>query len=150
MDNERIKCGPKREWGQSLVEFALASVLIALTLAGLIDLGRAYFTKIAITDAAGEGAAFAAYSPNCIYDTGWGACADPDNVDYRVRHASENGLVDWNNVTVGTIVSPQGLISGSVITVTVEYDFQLITPFISAIVGNDLLRIGASAAQPIQ
>jgi Flp pilus assembly protein TadG len=146
-DNRRFE---KSELGQSLVEFALISVIIALTLAGILDLGRAYFAKIAITDAAAEGAAFAAYSPNCIYATGWTACDDPNNVTYRVQHASESALVDWNAVTVGTIVSPDGLVSGSTITVTVQYDFQLLTPFISSMVGDDWLIIAAEAAQPIQ
>ncbi len=139
-----------REQGQSLVEFALVGIILAMTLAGLVDLGRAYFANVAITDAAAEGATFAAYSPSCIYDTGWSACTDPNNVTYRVRHATESPLVDWQNVQVGSIVSPQGLVSGSVITITVDYGFPLLTPFIGTLVGTDTLHIRALAAQSIQ
>ncbi len=138
------------EFGQSLVEFVLGSVILALTVAAIVDLGRAYFVKIAITDAAAEGAMFAAYSPNCLYDTGWASCADPNNVTYRVKHASDSRMVDWNSVQVATMAGTEGLVAGSNITVTVNYPFTLITPFISGMVGSDILQIRASAVQSIR
>lgn len=146
-ENRKSKKG---ELGQSLVELALSSVILALTLAAIVDLGRAYFVKIAITDAAAEGAMYAAHSPNCLYNTGWASCADPNNVTYRVKHASKSRLVDWNLVEVGTMIGDQGVVSGSNITVTVQYPFTLITPFISGMVGSDLLQIRASAVQAIR
>jgi len=137
------------ELGQSLVEFTLIAVLLAMTLAGIADLGRAYFAKIAITDAAGEGAVYAAFNPLCVSSASGAGCADPRNITYRVQHASESPLVDWNNVTVGVIYPPV-IASGQNITITTSYGFTLITPFISNIVGGDVLNITAQAAQQIQ
>ena len=50
----------KKESGQSLVELALSMTLLLILLAGVVDLGRAFFTYIALRDAAQEGASYAA------------------------------------------------------------------------------------------
>ena len=46
----------RSERGQSLVELALVLPLLILLLAGTVDLGRAFFSYIVITNAAQEGA----------------------------------------------------------------------------------------------
>ncbi len=46
----------KHRDGQSLVEFALVLPLLILIVAGMFDLGRAFFSLITITNAAREGA----------------------------------------------------------------------------------------------
>ncbi len=48
----------KKGRGQSLVEFALVLPLLALIVLGALDLGRAFFTLIVITNAAREGARY--------------------------------------------------------------------------------------------
>ena len=47
--------------GQSTVEFALASVVIVLLLAGIMDVGRAFFYSVALQNAAREGARHGAW-----------------------------------------------------------------------------------------
>jgi Flp pilus assembly protein TadG len=136
----------RSELGQSLVEFTLTSMFLAIVLVGIIDLGRAFFARIAITDAAGEGALFASYQPTCITSSN---CADPNNVIYRVRHATESPLVDWNKVAV-QVEMPNGTSPGSTVIVRVSYNFALITPFISNIVGGSTIVIRTDAAQMIQ
>jgi hypothetical protein len=44
----------KAQKGQSLVEFSLGLVFLLIIVSGLIDLGRLYFTHVALEDAAGE------------------------------------------------------------------------------------------------
>lgn len=46
----------RRRSGQSLVEFALVVPIIVLLFAGIVDLGRAFYYQIGVTDAAREGA----------------------------------------------------------------------------------------------
>lgn len=139
--------GREAERGQSLVEFTLVALFLVLVLMGILDLGRAFFAKIAITDAAGEGAIYAALNPRCVTDTG-GACGGSNNVVYRVRHASESALVNWNDVQV-EVIAP-AMTPGNEVTVRVEYNFPLITPVIASIVGSDILVIEAEAVQTIQ
>ncbi len=58
----------KRWDGQSMVEFALILPLLVLIVAGLFDLGRAFFAYIVISNAAREGARYATL--NADYMTG--------------------------------------------------------------------------------
>jgi Flp pilus assembly protein TadG len=46
----------KRQSGQSLVEFALSSVVLLLLVGGLVDIGRALYVQQALSSAAREGA----------------------------------------------------------------------------------------------
>ena len=53
----------RNQEGQSMVEMALTMPILILIVAGILDLGRAYFTFVALSDAAAEGAAYAAIHP---------------------------------------------------------------------------------------
>jgi hypothetical protein len=54
---ERARGGPQRpHLGQSLVEFALSSVVLLLLVGGLVDIGRAIYITEALSNAAREGA----------------------------------------------------------------------------------------------
>lgn len=57
---------PTRQRGQSLVEFALSSVVLLLLVGGLVDIGRAIFITEALSSAAREGARHGAWfdAPN--------------------------------------------------------------------------------------
>lgn len=144
--------------GQSLVEFSVMLVLLSYLLLGVLDMGRAYFTYIAMMDAAGEGATFASVNPmkwcNAAHDN-FPTCPgsdyesiDPDNIAFRVvQSAPEGSLIDWNQTTVdveleGTLpVKP-----GRRLTVTLTTNYQLLTPFIGTIVGSQILPLRAQAS----
>jgi Flp pilus assembly protein TadG len=49
-------CHSMSQRGQSLVEFALSSVVLLLLVGGLVDIGRAIYTSEALSSAAREGA----------------------------------------------------------------------------------------------
>jgi Flp pilus assembly protein TadG len=121
--------------GQSMVEVALAMPLLILILVGILDLGRAFFTYITISDAAAEGAAYASVHPN-----------DTIEVTNRVVDSS-NGLVLLDSSMV-TIQPPVTIAAGSPITVTVDFEYTVITPLISSFV-SDGLTLRAVAVQSI-
>jgi Flp pilus assembly protein TadG len=52
---------PRGRRGQSLVEFALSSVVLLLLVGGLVDIGRAIFVTEALSNAVREGARHAAW-----------------------------------------------------------------------------------------
>jgi Flp pilus assembly protein TadG len=56
MEEKRITTLGKHKKGQSMVEFALLLPLFVLLIIGIFDLGRAFFSFIAIMNAAREGA----------------------------------------------------------------------------------------------
>jgi Flp pilus assembly protein TadG len=72
----------KSERGQSLVEMALTLPILLLILSGLIDLGRVYFTYVALEDVVGEAALYLSINPDCIKaDPALPKCADPNNAE---------------------------------------------------------------------
>jgi Flp pilus assembly protein TadG len=104
--------------GQSLIEFALLLPLLVLIIFGVLDLGRAFFSFIAITNAAREGAR--AYT---MYPAATGYTMVEDIVK---KEAGNQGL-DPTKITVsvtctGTFPS---CTSEQPVRVTVSYPFEL-------------------------
>jgi Flp pilus assembly protein TadG len=135
-----------RQRGQSLVEFALMNVFLTILLLGVVDIGRAYFTYLALKDAAAEGAYFGAAYPQCVTNAN-AACPSPNNIDYRVRNSSPRGLVNWSTVDIG--VNAPDLTPGQSLTVTVTFDYPIITPFVGTIVGGQSIELGAQSVAVI-
>ena len=115
------------ESGQSLVEGALVIVILIMLLMGLADLGRAYFYYLALQSAAEEGVAYGAVHPTWHYPTN---NANPNNVEYRTRYESDGGFLDWTSANV-TVTAPDPT-PGQVIAVSIDYNYELITPLISS------------------
>jgi len=126
----------KREKGQSMVEVALTMPLLLLILMGILDLGRAYFTFVALSDAAAEGASYAAIHPTNLTEISARAA---DSSDGLVTFAPEMVSVEFNGDAMDS----------SVVTVTVQYDYPLLTPVIQSMVPNGVINMRAVVAQPI-
>jgi hypothetical protein len=131
---------PKRESqrGQSLTEMAITLTILLTLLAGVLDIGRAYFTFLALRDAAAEGAAYGSFDPTNITE-----------IEARVRRESPGGgLVDWSGVTVTTTIIGAACRGGG-IEVNVVLDYLLLTPFIGAIAGTQTLPLEAAVTNTI-
>jgi cell division septation protein DedD len=124
--------------GQSLIEFALVFPLLLLLLGGAIDLGRAFFTGVAVENAAKEGALFGATSPACDADRA--GCGDPNNVAWHVENESPGLAVTWTAECVrgGSTVALASCEADDLYRVRVEHEFTLVMPILSAIVGGDV------------
>jgi hypothetical protein len=121
--------------GQSLVEFALGISFILILMAGVLDLGRAYFSFLSLRDAAQEGALY-------------GSLAPPDTVGIRARVRDSSGWpVDFSSFTDAQIqVNVTGpACAGSDIKVTLQMDFILAAPFI----GGSILPLSAEATDTV-
>ncbi len=111
--------------GQSLLEFAITLPVLLMILVGVLDLGRLFFSYIAVINSAREGARYGAERPYDVNGIIAIAQKEPDNL-----------------VTVTTSISPActfnpatgkydiGAPSGTAITVTVQSNFQLMTTYI--------------------
>ncbi len=146
LNGERDRQGREgsRERGQSLAELALTLVIVLTMLAGLVDIGRAFFTFMALRDAAQEGAVFGTLDPTNV--TG---------IEQRVRASSQQPVNLADTAAVQVSVSYTGNACASAdglngITVTVKYNnFVLTTPFLGAILGKQTFVIQASATGTI-
>jgi Flp pilus assembly protein TadG len=130
--NNVIHSKPK-EHGQSMVELALTITILMVLLAGTIDLGRAFFTWVALRDAAQEGASYGAIKPT---DTG--------GVRNRVWDNLEQVVPDpVNDVDVNISIANPCL--GNTIQVDVNYpDFPLAMPFLGTLLGGQTIPIHAT------
>jgi Flp pilus assembly protein TadG len=135
----RLEFQPKNsnERGQSLVELALTITLLFVLLAGIVDLGSAFFSFIALRDAAQEGALYGSIHPD---DTGV--------IEARVRSASDRP-VDLSGPNVAVDVDPGTACEGGELTVTVTYTYQISMPFIGAILNTQEIPIRASVTDTI-
>ncbi|WP_299287031.1 TadE/TadG family type IV pilus assembly protein [Thermoflexus sp.] len=128
--------------GQSLVEFALAATVLLILLTGVLDLGRMYMAWVAIQDAAGEGALYAAMNPRCISAANGPDCQTPNNAYDRTLIAirSTPGTpLDPDRVTIGiTPDDPRQICFGTPITVSTRYSFTMITPVMQAMFGPEV------------
>ncbi|MEJ2352365.1 MAG: TadE/TadG family type IV pilus assembly protein [Anaerolineales bacterium] len=137
---------PKKESGQSLVELAMSLTLLFIILAGIVDIGRAFFTYIMLRDAAQEGALYGSFEEiKC------------QNVQARIETTSDGvkNLISSGAVNVSCVakaplcVDKESNLSGSV-TVTVTYaDFPITMPFIGALIGGQTVDISASSTDTI-
>ncbi|MBU0704877.1 MAG: pilus assembly protein [Chloroflexi bacterium] len=123
----------KSERGQSLLEFALVLPVLLIVLAGVLDLGRLYFAYVAVTDAAGEGAAYAAIHP--------------DDIGEIIRRAQDatGGMIEIDEGMVTIENNPSGL--SQAISVEVSYEFTLATPLIGAILPDGVIMLNAVAIE---
>ena len=118
----------KAERGQSLLELAILLPVLLLVLLGILDVGRLYMTLVAITDAAAEGASYAASHPT-------------ETVEIQQRAAESSTALTTIDPLMVDVYYENPLSSGQPITVTVNYDYDLLTPVLSAIVPSGTLRV---------
>jgi len=114
---------PPRFRGQSVVEFALVSLLLMTMVAGVIDLGRGVYTRTTLTNAVREASRYGATDPSnsvgiiqAAAKTSPGlTLADPNN--WTQSFANNGGLIRCNdrnlawlpNTTSAKIPAPVGL-----------------------------------------
>jgi Flp pilus assembly protein TadG len=152
---QRKQEGGRREKGQSLIEFALLVPVLLIILAGILDLGRLYFAYVAVTDAAGEGVAYAAIYPPSVSSytcPTTPACTNPGDTDCICARAldASGGLIqiEGDKVEIECANCPnQG--SGDTVSVAVTYDFELRTFVLNIIVPDGQLPLRAVATETI-
>lgn len=107
--------------GQSMVETALILPIILLILLGILEFGRILSAWMIITHASREGARVSSLGGTTM------------QVEERVDAVSKT--LDLTDITV--IIAPSGTLArGDMVTVTVTYNIDLMTPLIGAIVGD--------------
>ncbi len=96
--------------GQALLELALVAPVLLILLGGAIDLGRLFYAKISIADAAREGALWAAQHPNSwMQGCDAGQPISPSNenqVTCHVRNEAATGLIAIKSTDVTCSSTP--------------------------------------------
>ena len=132
----------------------MGTCLFLVIMMGLLDLGRVYYTFVILEDAAGEGAVYLSIDPNCPQSSP--TCPNPNNAAWRI-YESSGDIVNFDDPLQTRIfveypfddVNPGVRDIGEEVKVTIERDFDLLTPFVQGIAGGESVTITATASQTI-
>ena len=120
------------EHGQTAVEFALVAPFIVVLLLAVIQFGIAFHNYVTITDAARAGARKAIVARF--------AAGNFDEAKQAVRDSASNldqGTLDQPGAI--DVSDPDGMTSGSLITVTVKYPYTISIPLLGMTVSSGTL-----------
>jgi Flp pilus assembly protein TadG len=123
-----------RHRGQALVELALVVPVILILLLGTIDLGRIFYSKIAVTDAAKEGALVASQG------------GSTSEVTTAVLTEAKGGFVEITAANVAATTCPDNPNGATPpVSVTAASPFHALTPLVAAVLGGSDVMIGSTA-----
>lgn len=136
----------KHERGQSLVELALFMTFLFVLLAGVVDIGRAFFTYISLRDAAQEGAMFASIEETkCQQAVGRVRMSGQNPVDL-----SDASVIQVSCQVIGNPCAASTGHPGGEVKVTVKYeDFPITMPFLGTLIGTQSIDISAYSTDNI-
>lgn len=123
----------RRYRGQAAVELALILPVMLLILMGMLDLGRLFYYEEAMANAAREGARYGA--------------ANPDKTKADIIEKTKAEAPDITSSALTVDVNCSDITSGKNRKVTVEYQFELMTPIMQGIVGNQI-KLSATSSMP--
>jgi Flp pilus assembly protein TadG len=129
---------PSSQKGQSLMEMAFATTVMLILLGGIVDLGRAFFTYMALRDAVQEGAMYGSLHPTATVE-----------IKNMVRDSSSMvaDMISADDITV-ELLGPA--CTGNGLRVTAVYnDFPLTMPFMGTILGSQTIPLRASITATI-
>jgi hypothetical protein len=135
-----------KERGQSLTELAISFTFIMLLLAGIADMGRAFFTFISLRDAAQEGALYGSTAPDEINEIINRVC---NGSNFMQNHAcgSSSDASNAIQISINFVGAP---CTGSGIEVVVSYqEFPIVMPFAGIFMGTQSIPINARVTDTI-
>ena len=121
-----------RQSGQDLMEYALALPIVLLFLMGILDLGRVVYVYSALHNSVRDGARYGVIRP-----------ADTAGIEAVVR--SKTGGLDQAELTV-QVVQPDT----ETIQVQAIYQFEVVTPFASALIGSNQWQLGSQSTMRVE
>ena len=128
------------ETGQSLVEFALVAPVLFLIMLGLVDGGRIVFINNELSQAAQEGARWAAVQGRAAAQADGENTAVTDEIRSRIVVAPTPAIT-LSCTDLGTVSGSCG--SGDLLSVSISSSVSPITPLIGDIIGPLVLTAEA-------
>ena len=117
--------------GQSVVELALVVPLMTLLLVGAVDLGRLFYAKVTVANAARVAAEFATNTNVLVTSNNNVATAQTKVKERAVNEAGgQHGMISASDVTFTGNFTP-----GATFTVVVTTQFRPMTPLVSTLMG---------------
>jgi hypothetical protein len=137
--NQNFITKKKPKKGQSLVEFAVILTILLVLLAGVVDLGRMFFTYIGMRDAAQEGVVYGSVNPTHCHQ-----------IEGRVRDNLTNPDTTIVDIYVDGTICPDAdentsaCLGNEIDVRVIETDFPITMPFLGTVLGKQSVRLEAS------
>lgn len=159
----RLRAAPRStEAGQALVEFAVVSLILLLLVAGIIDFGTLFSQRLELDNAVRVGARYATENPKLWTST---ASPADNTIEGQIIYAGDTREIPNDDAhiaikyytydkvsqtktycgyysvtanayqTVAGIPQTSCVIPGSLIEITVNYDYTLLTPVLQSVFG---------------
>ena len=150
----RARREPHRHWvrptfarGQSVVEFAIILPIFMLLVLITVDFGRMFFSYIQLSNAAREGAAYAAVDPTNTAVITSRATAETNTQGQGGEHplTLTTTCVDTTGSAIACSTAAGGGGPGYTVTVNASEQFSFLTPWINNFFGGSF-RMNASAS----
>lgn len=126
------------------MELALVTPILLLLLLGAIDLGRLFYARITVANAAREGAMVAATNPTSF--SSGAACGPSNRVMCAATREPNGSFVTVAPADVALACDPSCTkANGNRVTVTVTGHFRLLTPLMWAFTGGPDITFAQSA-----
>jgi Flp pilus assembly protein TadG len=151
----------RRSEGQSLVEFAVVIPIVVLMIAAFVEIGRAVYAFNTIANAARQGARVAVVNqlPDVTDCDESRPIEDPYEPHWSVMGcallAGKTLGLTPADVTVAYITPPSTTLScsptlhvGCIAMVTVSYDYDIATPFVSRFIGP--IAMSQTSEMPVE
>lgn len=131
----------RHQSGQSLVEVALSIVILLMLVSGIIDLGRAFYVKVALESMISEGAHWAADYPGCVPSANNSTAAPQVPVQCRGNNSVVgrmcNETLDLDRTRITDLsITPLVAHEGDDIVISVTYQMPTVTPIIQFLFGS--------------
>lgn len=134
--------------GQSLVEFALVLPVLLLLFMGILDFGRAVFAYNSLSNAAREGARVAIVDQTVVVGVPVGATEAANQATGLGLDASDVNDVQVSYLLPDLSGACTSRALGCVAEVTVNYEYNAITPIIGNFIGP--IDLSATTRLPIE
>jgi Flp pilus assembly protein TadG len=118
----------RRARGQAFVELAIVLPVLLLLVLAALDLGRLFYSRITVYNAAREGAFIGAYYPTS-FSSGSGCNASSNKIMCAVTNETTNSFVTVAPSDVSRTCNP-GCAAPGTVTVSVTGHFSLVTPLL--------------------
>jgi Flp pilus assembly protein TadG len=125
--------------GQATVEFGVMLLMLMTLVVCALEFGRAWNASTIVTQASREGARVAAVS--CSINPGCGA-----SVDTSVT----NALTGLNIAAADWTVTPGPYVSGTAVTVHVDYTVTPVSSLVAALIPGGVFTIGSDTTMRLE
>ena len=135
---KKFRSSKKSERGQSFMELAISLIFLLVLLTVIIDLGWAFYTMIALRDAAQEAAAYGTMCPDSalIAERLRLSASTPLDMDDIPNDADHIKVEFLDPLDASGTPDPTKNTRGNLVRVTAQVDHKIIVPFAATFIGG--------------